>query len=92
MRYNLPAIREKLPAVGSALSGAEVGAAEEAISAIESLIRDLRVPVGIADLNVADDQLRSLAKESLLVGAVKTNPRRLREQDVIAVLQEASSA
>ncbi len=90
MRYNTPAVGNKLPAVGRALTGTEVARSADAVTAVESLMHDLRVPVGIADLKVAGDQLRPLAEDGLLAGAVKTNPRPVREEDALAILEEAS--
>jgi alcohol dehydrogenase len=89
MRHNFPSIEAKLPALARALTGSPTAAAEETIAAIESLIRDVGVRPGIADLDVSDDQMPTLASEGLLGGAVKTNPHPVDEEGAYAVLSEA---
>lgn len=90
MRYNQPAVEEKLAAVGRALTGKERAGPEDAVAGVESLLGDLNVPNGLSDLGIPSDQIASLAKDGLLAGAVRTNPRPVSEQDARALLEGAT--
>jgi alcohol dehydrogenase class IV len=90
LRYNRPAVEGKLAAVGRALTGSKRAAPEDAVAAVESLLRDLRVPSGIGDIHIPRGELPSLAKDGLLAGAVRTNPRPVSEQEARALLQQAA--
>lgn len=89
MEYNLPAAESALARVAAALLGKSQAGAEEAITAVEVLLRDLGVPSGIGDLPIGEEQLRALARDALVSGAVKTNPRPVSEQDALALLRRA---
>jgi len=89
MRYNQPAAEEKMAQVGRALTRRPEAAAGDAADAVESLLRDLGVPAGIGDVGVPADQIPSLARDGLLAGAVRTNPRPVTEQEALALLEEA---
>jgi len=89
MRYNQPAVEDKLAAVGRALTGKESAGADDAVAAVEALLTDLQVPSGIADIDIADEQMPGIAKDGLLAGAVKTNPRAVDEEDARRVLEAA---
>ena len=87
LRYNRPVVEEKLAQIAQALSVA--AGAEQAISAVEDLVRDVGLPCGIGDLDIADDQMPGLAKDGLVSGAVKTNPRPVSAEEALAVLEKA---
>ena len=89
MEYNLPAAETALARVAAALLGKSEAGAEEAITAVETLLSDLGVPSGIGDLPIGEEQLGALARDTLVSGAVKTNPRPVGEQDALAVLRRA---
>ena len=89
MRYNQPAAEEKMAQVGRALTRRPEAEAQDAADAVESLLRDLGVPAGIGDVGVPADQIPSLARDGLLAGAVRTNPRPVTEQEALALLEEA---
>lgn len=89
MRYNRPAAEDKLAAVDRALTGKERGTPDGAIAAVESLLSDVKVPSGIGDLDIPEDAMPDLAKDGLLAGAVRTNPRSVAEEDARRVLEEA---
>ncbi|HUU53468.1 MAG TPA: iron-containing alcohol dehydrogenase [Armatimonadota bacterium] len=89
LRYNATAVPAKVAVVGAALTGKNGVAAEEAAEAVVSLLRDLQVPAGIGDLGIPDNRLPELAKDGLLAGAVRTNPRAVGEEDARALLEEA---
>jgi len=89
MRYNRPAVEDKLAAVDRALTGKERGTPDGAIAAVESLLSDVKVPSGIGDLDIPQEEMAGLAKDGLLAGAVRTNPRSVGEDDARRVLEEA---
>lgn len=87
MRYNQPAAREKLAKVGQALTG---DARADAADAVEALLGDLGVPSGLRDIPISAAELPEIARDSLLAGAVKTNPRVPTEEEVLALLRRAA--
>jgi alcohol dehydrogenase class IV len=92
MRYNAAVAPERVAAVGAALTQEAQAGADEAIGAVEALVRDLEVPPGIGDLLIADDQMDMLAKEGLMAGAVRTNPRPVTQEEALGVLEAARAA
>jgi len=92
LRYNATAVPEKVAQAGAALTGKHGIGADEAVEAVVSLLRDVQVPAGIGDLGIPDDRVPELARDGLLAGAVKTNPRAVSEEDARALLQEAKKA
>jgi len=89
LRFNTTAVPDKIALVGAALTGKSVEKPEEAISAVEVLVREVGVPLGIGDLHITDAQMPVLAKDGLVSGSVKTNPRPVSEDDARAVLEDA---
>jgi alcohol dehydrogenase class IV len=92
MRYNATVAPERVAAVGAALTQEAQAEADEAIGAVEALVRDLEVPPGIRDLVIADDEMDMLANEGLMAGAVRTNPRPVTQEEALAVLEAARAA
>lgn len=91
LRYNRPAAQERLEALGWALTGRADASAEEAIRAVEALVESVGVRPGIGDLGIPGDDVKELARDGLLAGAVKTNPRPVSEQEARGVLEAALS-
>ena len=89
MRFNQPAAEQKLREVARALTGDPSATAEDAISAVERLLATVNVPRGLADVAILDADMPSLAKDGLLSGAVRTNPRPVSEEESRALLEEA---
>jgi alcohol dehydrogenase class IV len=89
MEYNRPAAEEKLAQVGRALTGRATATADDAIGGVRALLADLGVPCGISDLTISDAQMAGLARDGLLAGAVKTNPRTVSEEESRALLEAA---
>jgi len=89
MEFNRPAAEGKLAEVARALTGKPAATAEDGIAAVRSLLSDLGLPCGISDLAISDEQMASLARDGLLSGAVKTNPRPVTEADSRAILETA---
>jgi alcohol dehydrogenase class IV len=92
MRYNAQVVPERIAVIGAALTGQPGSDSATAVDAVAALTRDVRVPAGMADLALPDDEVVSLAKDALLIGAVKTNPQPVTEEDSIAVLRAAVQA
>ncbi|MCJ7749890.1 MAG: iron-containing alcohol dehydrogenase [Armatimonadetes bacterium] len=92
LRYNATAVPETVAEAGAALTGKHDHGADEAVEAVASLLLDVQVPAGIGDLGIPDDRVPELARDGLLAGAVKTNPRAVSEEDARALLQEAKKA
>ena len=92
MRHNAAVVPDRVAAVGSALTGEQVTDPEQAAAAVENLLRHVGVPSGLADLAIPASDITSLAKDTLLVGAIRTNPRPVTEADAFAVLQAAVRA
>jgi len=89
MAFNRPAAEGRLAEVGRALTGEPAATAEDGIGEVRSLLSDLGLPCGLSDLTISEEQMVSLAKDGLLSGAVKTNPRPVTEADSRAILETA---
>lgn len=89
MRFNLPAAERKLQEIGCVLTGRQSATAEDAIASVEQLLAALSLPRGLPDVAIPDADLPALAKDGLLAGAVRTNPRRVSEKESLALLKEA---
>jgi alcohol dehydrogenase class IV len=92
MRYNAAAVPERVAAVGCALTGERISDPEQAAAAVERLLREVGVPSGLSDLAIPASEVASLARDTLLAGAVRTNPRPVTEREALAVLQAALGA
>jgi alcohol dehydrogenase class IV len=92
MRYNRDAVKAKMADVAAALSGRADATADEAISSVEKLLFSLDIPSGIGDLPIPSEQMPALARDGLLSGAVKTNPRPVSEEEALQVLERARNA
>jgi alcohol dehydrogenase len=89
LRFNATAVPDRVAAVGAALTGRPESPLEEAVSAVRELVQEVGVPLGISDLAIPDELIDSLAKDGLISGAVRTNPRAVNEADARALLDEA---
>jgi len=89
MRFNASVVPERVAAVGAALTGQRTGDPESAAVAVECLLRDVGIPSGVGDLHIPPEDVPTLARDTLLVGAVRTNPRPVTEDDALAVLVAA---
>ncbi len=89
MEFNLPAAGEKLAEIAAALTGRPEASPEEGIAAVRSLVSDLGVPCGISDLTISEEEMAALARDGLLSGSVKTNPRPVSESDSRELLERA---
>ncbi len=92
LRYNATAVPERVLAVGGALLERSLRSPDEAIAAVESLVLDVGIPVGIGDLPIDEQDMPVLARDGLVSGSVKTNPRPVTEEDARSVLDKARRA
>jgi alcohol dehydrogenase class IV len=92
LRYNAAAVPERVLAVGGALLGRSLQSPDEAIAAVESLVLDVGVPIGIGDLPIDEQDMPVLARDGLVSGSIKTNPRPVTEEDARSVLRKARRA
>jgi alcohol dehydrogenase class IV len=89
MRYNSQAAGLRLAEVGRALTGRADASAEDAIGGVEALLSRVGVPSGIGDLGLPEEEMAELARDGLVAGAVRTNPRPVTEAEALGVLEEA---
>lgn len=92
MSFNASTVPEKVMAAGVALTGKNEISTEQAVSEVISLLNDLEVPVGLSDLALPPEQLDAMAKDGLLAGAVRTNPRPVSVEEAVAILEAAMNA
>ncbi len=92
LRFNVPAAEQKLAEVAQALTGNAAAKADDAVAEVEALLRDVKVPCGLADIAIRSEDMAGLAKDGLLAGAVRTNPRQPTEADSLAILEAARQA
>ena len=89
MEYNRAVAESKLADVGRVLTGKPAATGEDAIAAVRSLLSQVGAPCGISDLSISDDQMAALARDGLVSGAVRTNPRPVTEAEARALLEAA---
>ncbi|MFB3882127.1 MAG: iron-containing alcohol dehydrogenase family protein [Armatimonadota bacterium] len=90
MRHNAAVVPERVAAIGAALTGGPMRDPDAAAAAVERLTRDVGVQSGLADVGIPASEIATLAKDTLLVGAIRTNPRPVGEEDARAVLEAAT--
>ncbi len=90
MAFNASMVPEKVAAAGAALTGEPKVGADRAVTEVVSLLGDLKVPAGLCDLSIPTDQFESLARDGLLAGAVRSNPRSVSQEEARALLEAAS--
>jgi alcohol dehydrogenase class IV len=90
MRHNASVVPDRVAAVGAALTNTPMTDPEPAAAAVESLLRDVGVPPGVADVGIRESEIAALATDTLLIGAIRTNPKPVTEEDALAVLKAAT--
>ncbi|MFV1964973.1 MAG: iron-containing alcohol dehydrogenase [Pirellulaceae bacterium] len=95
MRYNLPERKATLARIATLL-GHDVAnlnedqAAEQAITAVEQLRRDIGIPARIRDIGGTGEQLRTFAEKAFTIKRLMwVNPRDPTLEDLLGILQEA---
>lgn len=89
LRFNSPHCEPKLADVARALTGRPSATAQDALTAVDHLLQQVNVPRGLSDVGIPDEAMPDLARDGLLAGAVRTNPRPVNEEQSLALLEEA---
>jgi alcohol dehydrogenase class IV len=95
MRYNLPARIERFATIARLLGEDVAGmkpeqAAERAITAVERLRVDIKIPLRLRDLGVKTEQLRPFAEKAFGVKRIlRVNPRTVTVDDLEGILKAA---
>jgi len=91
LRYNAPALADKLPAMCHA-----VGAEAEGFAAFETriggLLDEVGIPRRLADIGVPESCAPRIAAKAMQDSAAATNPRRATADDVARVICQAVTA
>jgi alcohol dehydrogenase len=90
LRYNAEVVPKRVVAIGIALFQQRSSDPMLTVELMEQFIRKTGIPAGLADLKLADEEIVAMAQDALLVGAVKTNPQVVTEEDSIKVLRAAA--
>lgn len=88
LRFNEPAISDKVPEICKALGLRRVGFAD-LHAEICSLLDDLEIPTRLADIGVTADASAELALKSSKDPAASTNPRSAGVREIEALIREA---
>lgn len=91
-RFNLIAKPERFVdiavALGEDVSGLSTrAAAEKAITAIETLCRDVGIPSGFAELGAKEEDIEILAKNAMKDACAVTNPRKATLEDIKEIIR-----
>lgn len=95
MRFNRPARLPQFAKIAEWLGENVAGqpleqAADEAISAVERLKRDVGIPDRLRDIGVREDQLRPIAEKAFGVKRIlRVNPRTVTVEDLEGILRAA---
>ncbi|MEN2983878.1 MAG: iron-containing alcohol dehydrogenase [Dictyoglomaceae bacterium] len=91
LEYNLEILsREKLMLLGRTLGIFSIRSAKERVlKKVKDLFDSLNIRLGLRNYNIKYEDLPLLAKEGLKSRAIKTNPREIREEILLNLLQKA---
>lgn len=95
MRFNLPGREAQFARIAELLGENVTGlplhaAAERAITAVDRLRADLRIPARLRELGVSESQLPEFASKAFAVKRIlRVNPRTVTETDILRIYREA---
>jgi len=94
LRYSWEAAPKKFAAVARLFDGMLAGngdaAAAEAFSGIvETFLRTIGLRIGLEDLKIPEEELKALARESLVLPDYKNHPRIAGQEDILSILKES---
>jgi alcohol dehydrogenase class IV len=95
MRFNLPARRREFAAIARLLGADVTGrdetqAAEQAITAVERLRKDIGIPDRLRELGVKEEQLRPFAEKAFGIKRIlRVNPRTVTAEDIEGIFRAA---
>jgi len=87
MEYNLTAVPEKFERVSQLLG--EKPAAENAISAIRKLNRDLGIAASLSEVGVQSEAIEAMTADAMKSGNVPANPRLTGSSEIQALYRQA---
>ncbi len=93
MRFNLSACHEKYAMITKALGinwldGDPIDMAAMGIKNLMSLERKLGIPARISSLGISEADYPEIIQESLSSGSMKANPKEVKAEDIMNILQE----
>ncbi len=91
IEFNLSSSIQKFKSVASALGEKIEGLTEEeaaykALSAVDRIVKKLRIPLSLGEFGVKAEDLPELAKKSLTSNSTRGNPREVSYEDLLALL------
>ncbi len=93
IRYDLPAVEEKLPELAWGLgyrTGGDTKAAGETVQeAIEEMLTRTGAPRSLRGLGIAREDLHLLARHALNDACILTSPRPADEEELVSILEKA---
>jgi len=93
IRYDLPAVEEKLPELAWGLgyrTGGDTKAAGETVQeAIEEMLTRTGAPRSLRGLGIAREDLHLLARHALNDACILTSPRPADEDELVSILEKA---
>ena len=94
MAFNLPLVEDKYAALAVAAGvvppGTEAGAAAARfVEYVRRLAAKLRLPAGIKELGVMEEDIEGLVEATLPANSLKTNPRRVTRKELEEILRGA---
>jgi len=84
LRFNLEAIGDSAPRIGEAL-----GDADDPAGAVDRLRQRLGLPGRLSEVGVSEEDIDVVAKASQSSPGVRSNPRRVGEDEAREVLEAA---
>ncbi len=93
IEFNLSSRIEKFRCVASALGEKIEGLTEEeaackALSAVERIVEELRIPRSLGEFGVKSEDLPELTRKSLTSNSTRGNPRAVSYEDILSLLNE----
>jgi len=93
IEFNLSSSIQKFKSVASALGEKIEGLTEEeaaykALSAVERIVEELRIPRSLGEFGVKSKDLPELAKKSLTSNSTRGNPREVSYEDLLLFLNK----
>lgn len=92
MEFNMIAVPEKFKEIAEAMEVAgssDDDAARKGVAAVRELQTDFNVPTRMSQLGVTEDSIACMARDAMLSGNVKINPRQTSLEDIVELYMKA---
>lgn len=94
LRFNMEYCLDKLPLVAQTMGVNIQGlskqeASESAIQAVEKMISDLKIPKGLKEFNISEQDIPILARDAMKSTQLQVNPRPVTQQDIEEIFSVA---